>query len=280
MRHWLLAGTMMLGLTAAAAPAFAQSASPSGYAGGGYGRTSADVEIDGVDFGDDEGDSWRVDGAIVFPLGSTAGLQVDGEYLRLQGDGDDADVLSGTAHLFNAGERGAYGVFAGVSDADDLTFWSVGGEAQANFDRTTFAAQFGYGRIDELDEADFFAGRGEARFFATDNLRFDVNGGITRIDGDGGEVDFVNYGAGVEYKFDANPLSLFANVDRVEFDESGVDLTSNTLFVGVRYNFGGGTLKDRDRSGARFAPASRLFGGGLGTAAIGALGDEDFDVGT
>lgn len=271
MKNWLLAGTMLLGLTAAAAPAAAQTVGTTGYVGAAYGHNESEVSIEDFGSAEGDGDAWKVEGAVALPLGSSLGLQIDGEYLNVESDGDDeADALSGTAHLFTANEKGAIGGFVGVTDADDVTFWTVGAEAQAYWEQVTLQGQLAYGQLDEFDDADFWGGRGEARFFATDNLRFDVNGGWSRISADDDDLDVYSYGVGAEYQFDAVPVSLFATYDHAEFDEAGIDVDNDTFFVGARYAFGGGTLKARDRSGARWTPATKVFGGGLGASLIAA----------
>lgn len=268
MKTMLFAGAAALALFAGA-PALAQDAGgASGYVGAGYGRTNLDV--DGL--GDDDGNQWTVNGAVAFPVSGALKAQIDGEYTRFEADGADADVVSATGHLFHAGESGLIGGFAGLSNAEDTNFWSVGAEAQAYVTpQTTLYGALGFGQVDEFDDADFWAGRGELRFFATDNLRFDVTGGFTRVSADDEDLDITTFGAGAEYQFSGAPVSVFASYERSEIDD--FDLTADTVMVGARYNFGGGSLKARDRSGATLGSASRLFGGTLGSAVLATAGE-------
>ena len=64
---------------------------------------------------------------------------------------------------------------------------------------------------------------------------------------------------GGEYQFASTPVSLYAGYAHTKFDEA--DIAADQFTVGVRYNFGGQTLKGRDRSGASFGGASTVFGG-------------------
>ncbi|PZO51197.1 MAG: hypothetical protein DCF16_11670 [Alphaproteobacteria bacterium] len=60
-----------------------------------------------------------------------------------------------------------------------------------------------------------------------------------------GGSDATSIGINGEYQFAAMPISVYGGYSTTDFD--GVD--AETLSIGVRHNFGG-TLFDRDRSGA------------------------------
>jgi hypothetical protein len=53
-------------------------------------------------------------------------------------------------------------------------------------------------------------------------------------------------------------VSLYASYGYTKADD--FDVKANTFMVGVRYNFGGTTLKSRDRSGASFGGVPGLGG--------------------
>ena len=117
-----------------------------------------------------------------------------------------------------------------------------------------------YSTADDLD-VDVTAIDGELRFFPSDNTRISGNVGYGNFDaGAGVDDNFWSLGVGGEFQFDAYPVSLFAGYQRTSFDEA--DLESDAINVGVRWNFGG-TLFDRDRSGANLGGTrgvvSRLF---------------------
>jgi hypothetical protein len=273
MKTWLLAGTMLLGVCTAA-PALAQdTAAPAanvlnGYVGASYGRIDSEVDIDGLGSFDGEADAWKLDGTVNIPAGPDWGVQLDGEYLNLEADDVDGDSWSGAAHIYRSGASGAVGLFGAVSDAEDATFYAVGAEALAYFDRFTLEGQLGYGEVEDIDGADFYAARGQARYFVNDNLRLDATGGFSRIAiDDVDDFDIVSYGVGAEYQLTNAPVSFYANLDRSEFEEEGIDADTTTFMVGARFTFGG-TLKDRDRAGARWSSPARLFGGGVGASSL------------
>lgn len=240
---------------AAAAVAFlgsavAAQAQTIGHVGANYGRADLDSPIGDVDL-----DSWQLEGAVRFDLGSL-GAQLDGAVT----DSDDSDAAFGaTAHLNTRMGEGLVGGFVGVEDADGFTVWGVGVEGQANIGpATSLYGQAGYGNADDLD-ADIWAVRGEVRHFVTENLRLTGSLGYATVDV-GPNLDTWSAGVEAEYQFAETPFSVVVGWDH--FDSEDIDSNADTLRVGVRYTFGG-TLKDRDRSGASLGSMSRLFGGGL-----------------
>ena len=79
-----------------------------------------------------------------------------------------------------------------------------------------------------------------------DNFRLNANIGYASVDaGAGNDDDAMIYGVGGEYQFASFPVSIAAGYNTADFDGGDVD----TWTIGVRYNWGG-TLRDRDRSGA------------------------------
>ena len=93
------------------------------------------------------------------------------------------------------------------------------------------------------------------RYFFSDRLRLD--GGLGYLSGDfgGAEAEGWTGGLGGEVQFEG-PVSIFGGLNRTDVED--FDLTVDTVSLGVRYNFGGGTLRDRDRTGAAFGGISDL----------------------
>lgn len=241
---------------AAAAVAFlgsavAANAQTVGHIGANYGRTDADVV--GVDV---DSDTWQLEGAVRFDAGKL-GAQVDGAITNY--DGDDTSFAA-TGHLNTKVGNGLVGGFAGVEASDDLTVWGVGVEGQANIGaKTSLYGQAGYGNVDDAFDADIWAVRGEVRHFVTDNFRLTGSLGYATVDV-GPNVDTWNAGVEAEYQFADTPFSVVAGYDH--FDSDDIDTDADTFRIGFRYTFGG-TLKDRDQSGASLGSASKLFGVGL-----------------
>lgn len=233
--------------------AVAANAQTVGHVGVNYGRT--DVDVAGID---GDGDTYQLEGAVRFD-GGALGVQLDGAVTNY--DGDDTSV-GGTAHLNTKFGGGLVGGFAGVETSDDVTVWGLGLEGQANLaPATSVYGQAGYGNVDDLFDADIWAVRGEVRHFFTDNFRLTGSLGWSNIDVKAApSVDTWNAGLEAEYQFAGTPFSVVAGYDH--FDADDIDTNADTFRVGFRYTFGG-TLKDRDQSGASLGSASKLFGAGL-----------------
>ncbi|WP_430420650.1 outer membrane beta-barrel protein [Phenylobacterium sp.] len=241
---------------AAAAVAFlgsavAAQAQTVGHIGANYGRT--DLDVAGLDA---DADTYQVEGAVRFDAGKL-GAQIDGAITNY--DGDDTS-FGATGHLNTKVGGGLIGGFAGVEASDDITVWGVGVEGQANINgKTSLYGQAGYGNVDDAFDADIWAVRGEVRHFVTDNFRLTGSLGYATVDV-GPNIDTWNAGIEAEYQFAETPFSVVAGYEHSDSDD--INSNADTFRIGFRYTFGG-TLKDRDQSGASLGSASKLFGAGL-----------------
>ena len=218
----------------AAAPAHAEG----GYVGGVYGN----VDVDGLG----DADFYGIEGAF-----AGANFEIDGEFV----DSDDFDSAFGiTGHLFSRNDSHLFGGFLGIDDSNDSTSWRGGVEAAGYFDRWTLAGAVGFGSNDDLD-TDGYGINAEARVFPTDNVRLQGTLGWTSLDVAGFDEDVMTYGLGGEFQLDAAPVSFGLDWDHSDADVSGIE--ADTLTARVRWNFGG-TLLERDRSGASQASVTRL----------------------
>ena len=112
---------------------------------------------------------------------------------------------------------------------------------------------------DDAFDADIWAVRGEVRHFVTDNFRLTGSLGYATVDV-GPNIDTWNAGVEAEYQFAETPFSVVAGYEHADSDD--INSNADTFRIGFRYTFGG-TLKDRDQSGASLGSASKLFGAGL-----------------
>jgi hypothetical protein len=218
------------GAAAVALMAASAAHAEGGYVGGVYGNVDAGA------LGDS--DFYGVEGAF-----AGANFEIDAAFT----DSDDSDSAFGVAgHLFQRNDRSLIGAFASINDASDSTTWTVGGEANAYLDSVTLAGALIYGSNDDVD-ADGYGLNTEARFFPSDNFRLDARLGYATIDAGGFEEDVLTYGAGGEFQLSQTPVSFTLNWRTIDADAT--NLSADSLTVGVRYNWGG-TLRDRDRTGA------------------------------
>ena len=229
MRNWIIGAAAIL---AVAVPSVA--AAQTGYAGVTYGN----VDVGGAG-GDD--DFYGLDGAVAFAGSDSIVFEVDAAVV----DGDDSDTAYGlTGHVYSRNDSHLFGGFIGVADSNDSTTWVAGLEANKYFTNWTLAGAVFYGNNDDA-ETDGYGVNVEARAFVSDNFRLNANVGYASVDAGAGDDDAMLYGVGGEYQFASYPISIVAGYSTADFDGGDVD----TLSVGVRYNWGG-TLRDRDRSGA------------------------------
>lgn len=227
------------------APAFAA-------ASGHVGASVSTTEID-TSFGDANGESYSLSGAVFAPINETLGVQVD----VAVSDADDVDpTIRGTAHL--VGKVGAHrvGGFVAAADLDGDTMYGIGAEGQfVASEQVTVAGVLGYAKIDDAD-IDLVGVGAEGRYFVSDNFRLGASLGYLDVQ----DVDVTAWSGGLdaEYQFTGAPVSVFGGWSRVDVED--VDLTADTFSIGVRYNFGGQTLKGRDRDGASLPGLNAIAG--------------------
>ena len=247
MKRYLLGAAALLAI---AAPSVA--AAQNGYVDLSY--QSAQADVAGLDA---DGEGWTLGGATSWGGDGTFGAQLD----ALVGEAEESSSYNIGAHLFTRNGNYLLGGFAnyGNIDADggaEADFWTVGLESQYYLSRTTLDASLSYGEGDDID-AEFTGLDLGATHFFTDNFSFNGGVGFGTIEGGGFDVDTVSYGLGGEYQFASAPISLFGGWRHTEIDD--LDSDADSINVGVRYNFGGQSLLERNRSGA-----SLSRGGGLG----------------
>jgi hypothetical protein len=221
-----------------------------GHVGANYARVDTDVA--GLDFDDDV---FEAEGSVAFETGSL-GLAFDGSVA----DSDDSDaVWTGTAHVNGKFGAARLGGFAGLQSTDGDTLWAIGAEGQTDLaPSTVLYGQAGYGEIDDLN-VDMWAVRGELRQYFGDNVKLAGSLGYVKADFGPVNVDGWNLGAEGEYQFKDTPFSVFAGWTHAESNDLAAN--SDKLQVGVRFTFGGPSLRARDAAGASLGGVNKLFTG-------------------
>ncbi|MEJ0060923.1 MAG: hypothetical protein WDM79_15685 [Terricaulis sp.] len=255
MRNLLLSAAAALMAVALPGVAAAQS----GYVGAYY--TNAEIDTGA----DNDVDAYGLDGVVAFDAGAL-GVQLGANYGTLDGDGDEVDAYGVDGHLFTRNAQWQLGGGVAVEkldgDGSEIDEWTVAAEGLYFLDRATVGAALSYGESDlggGGGDLETVALDGEFRYFVSDNFRIDANAGFGNAEADvGGDADFWGAGVGAEYQLSSVPVSLVANYDHVNVDDSGFEADAFT--VGARWNFGGTTLLERDRSGANLSKPRGLFG--------------------
>ncbi len=231
MRNWIIGAAAAL--AAVAAPSVA-SAQATGYVGAVYNETDFGG---GADF-----DSYGVEGAVAFAGSGSIVFEIDAALT----DSDDTDTGYGlVGHVYGRNSDHLFGGFVGIAGSDDTETWIAGLEANKYFGNFTLGGALFYGNNDDFD-IDGWGANVEGRVFLTDNFRLNGNIGWVEVDTGVSDDDAMMYGVGGEYQFATVPVSIGAGWTTVDSDGGDIDAWT----VGVRYNFGGMTLLDRDRNGA------------------------------
>jgi hypothetical protein len=252
-----IAGT----ISCISAPALAQPSS-SGYVGLSF--ETRDVNLGPVD---GDGSTIRGDGAFVVGLGGKFNLQVDAAYSRTDWNNlghplGDQGAFTGGAHLFYRNDHFSAGIFAAYAklgqEAGPNDSRTGGGiEANAYIGPVSLGAV--YARIDAKGPfgSDLQGVDVTARAFASDNLEIRAKYSYADVDFPGFDIGPRGMSLSAEYQPKKLPFSFEAGVARQRIGD--FDVTFRSVFVGLRYNFGTHTLKQRDREGASAQHVAELL---------------------
>lgn len=232
---------------AAAALLAASPAAAQGYAGARYSTSDMDFLGTGLD-----SDSWQGEGAFGWNSGSWGG-QIGGSFGNVDLDGlTDSDFWTGNAHLYwDAGSWKIGGVIV-TTEADDLESDELTYGIEAMFDIGSSANIYGsatQGEFDFIGLIDFDTWNLDigGSIYASPNVRFGANVGTGNLDaGSGLDFDTTTAGLNAEFQPWSAPISITLAYNYHDIDD--IETTSNTFSVGARWNFGGGTIQDRNNA--------------------------------
>lgn len=239
--------SILFGVAAAALAAAGAAHAQSGYVGLSYQNTDVG--------GGGDLDTTSVSGSVLL----SDNVQVDGRYGSIDASGGSGDYWGLTGHLFTRSETGLFGGYLGYDTVDlggssNADEWSAGVEGQYYTGRTTWTGALGY--ADTEGDVSVTHLDGEARHFVTDNFSLQGNLGYGNVNFDGGgDDDYVSYGIGAEYQLSTAPVSFYGGLQRVDLDGGDID----SIGAGVRWNFGGQSLFERNRSGASLSRNTPTF---------------------
>ena len=253
--------TLMIAAAAAllASTMLATPAAASGYVGLQYGDTDLDG---GADF-----ELWHGEAEFGWNKGRW-GAQVRGQLGNADTAAADVDYWSLNGHVyFEGGNWRLGGVIAtlqlDVDGGPDFDEWAVGMEGMYDFtpDFNAFGS-FTVGESDfigsEFDTWNLDVG---VNFYPTQNIRIGAIVGTGNIDGSVGETDTSTYGINGEFKPWSAPVSITLAWSHFEIDSTPYE--SDSFRIGARWNFGGGTVRERNNATPFNTPTgldSRLFG--------------------
>jgi len=248
-----------IGLLAAAA-AVAVAGLPATANAGGY----VGLTYDSTDVSSSDVDTWQGEAAFGHAAGGW-GFQVDGSFGNTDaGSGSDFDHYGLAGHLYwQGGSWRVGGVIAatnldagGGSDVDEIVY---GAEGTFDFGPSTVFGWSGtFGEVDsggsDIDSWNLDA---SLNHYFSPNFRIGGTLGTGNLEASGSDVDTFTAGIGGEFQLSSLPLSFTAGYSHFEVDSSGLD--SDSFTIGARWNFGGGTLQERDDA-TPFDTRTALFG--------------------
>ncbi|WP_104663272.1 hypothetical protein [Ensifer adhaerens] len=212
--------------------------------------------------GDIDADAWDLRGAVNFDAGAGMNLQVDLGYTRASYEDLDTDSYDGALHGYYRNDLFAAGVFAQGARLDpgigvDLNDYMGGVEAAYFLDTWTLHGALGYGQavVEDFEDIDanHYMGALGARVYATDNLRFDVDGSLHRISEGDLDYDLRSLKLTANYRLETVPVTLFAGYKYTNEELSGLSASvsgdTSTIFGGLRFSYGSNTLKEEERFG-------------------------------
>lgn len=231
-------------LAAAAALLGAAPAAAQGYVGLQYGAGES-----GLFLGSQDVDTLQLEGAYGFALSPNWRAQVQGDFSRIEvSPGGELNSWSLGGHVWWQAESWRLGAGVATSqydDASDANEWSYAVEGSYDLgesfvvrgsysDSTTDATGLDV-ETQMLDLA--------LAYYATPNIRLSVAGSTGELES---TADATGFSVGGEFQPWSAPVSLTLDWSTYEVDL--VEGESDALQVGVRWNFGAQTLRERDEA--------------------------------
>jgi hypothetical protein len=229
-------------LAAVAAMFTATPALADGYVGAAYGTTDAS----GTDT-----DTWQVDGAFGHSAGSW-GFQADASVGNADSGGSDADTFAASGHLYWQGSGWRLGGLVATSNIDDgsAEVDELVYGAEGTFDigpNTVLGGSATFGEVDFLGtDLDAWNVDASLNYYATPNFRIGGTLGSGNVEA-GTDIDTFTAGVDAEYQLSSAPVSFTLGYLHLDAEDL-LGLETDTISAGVRWNFGGSTLRDRDNS--------------------------------
>lgn len=231
-------------LAAAAAMMMATPAAAQGYLGLEYGNGSVDVGVD------QDLDLWQGEGAFGFGGTTNWGGQFDASIGNVSADTGDADFWTLGGHLWWQGSGWRLGGVVTTTSIDDggsIDETQYGVEGSYDFGpNTSLWSSYTMGEVDSggasADLSNWDIG---ANFYASPNVRIGGFIGFGSID-IAGDVDTTSWGINGEFQPWSAPISITAGWNNFEIEDANIE--ANAFTIGARWNFGGGTLQERNNS--------------------------------
>lgn len=197
-------------------------------------------------------------GSVVTSLSGNWNLQFDGSMQEMNHDTHTDSFGTAVVHAFVRNEAYAFGGFGGFTTGEQNSYL-LGAEGAIYLNRLTFAGAAFFGGDRQYSDEETNGLSASGTYFVSDNLSVGVDASYYNFDfgGVNNEQDGTVYGINGEYQF-SNGISMFGGWHTSDQDDFGTDNEVSSFSLGARYNFGTGSLIERDRNGASMPGASQL----------------------
>lgn len=214
---------------------------------------------------------WALRGAVNVPINAHWHIQIDSQFDKLKfGELSDQNLSFG-AHAYHRKEdQYAVGLYAQYERLSAATLALGPMETSAGLEGAVFLSQstvlgqvgLGKGHLEEQD-ASKLNGLIGARYYHTDNLRFDLDAGFEQLLSDDAALKTYSVSTAANYRLSNRPITAFGGYryrssSLTSGETHSEDMTSHGIVAGFRYHFGSTSLKDEERNGPLWTAAPYL----------------------
>jgi len=205
------------------------------------------ADVDDIDV-----DAYGFNGGFSHDLDSATFFQFDGDYSRLDIEGDCCFASSyGAAHYGMRNDQYALAGFVSLNDFFAYSGFGYGIEGAFYMPNVVINGSLAGMDFDDLDLSGYNAAI-DGSFFVTPN--FAINGLISYTEADDAlDADWTTYGLSGEYRFHG-PMSVELGWRNTDFDGGDVDAWT----IGLNFDLGTGSLRDRASSGPSMVGGANL----------------------
>ncbi|MFC5583942.1 hypothetical protein ACFPOD_02380 [Nitratireductor kimnyeongensis] len=214
---------------------------------------------------------WGLRGVANLPIGERFNIQLDGRFENLKfEDLTDQSIEFGAHTYYRNPDRfalGLYGQYERIS-SETLALGpkeiAVGLEGAVFLSQSTVLGQIGVEAAQlEGEDASKLNGLIGARYYQTDNLRFDLDAGFERLVNEDTVRKTYSISTAANYRLSDKPITAFGGYrfrssSMTSGDVPAGDTTSHGIVAGFRYHFGSTSLKDEERNGPLWTAAPYL----------------------
>lgn len=207
--------------------------------------------------------SWQGEGELGWNTGSWGG-QFGASFGNTDTETADSNFTTLNGHINWGSDTwriGGYVVYGTIDDVN-VDEWTYGVEGSFNLGaNTTLIASGSLGTLDGPVDTDTWNVDVSLAYYFSDNVRVSGIVGVGNLENF--DYDTTSYGINAEFQPFAAPVSFTLGWNAISVDGSSFNGDGDYFSVGARWNFGGGTLRERNSATPFNQPtgyAQRVYG--------------------